>query len=87
MIRNLVFKAARLFWVLPALVLWASFPPAAERTDIFFAFAPLLWFARNREPGRSAKPRNGRFGKNMKRQNGKPGRSARPRSRKLGTRR
>jgi len=55
MIRNLVFKAARLFWVLPALVLWASFPPAAERTDIFFAFAPLLWFARNREPGRSAK--------------------------------
>ena len=42
-------KLARLFWLLPGFLLWASFPPMAEKADCVFALAPLLWLARNRD--------------------------------------
>ena len=42
-------KLARLFWLLPGFLLWASFPPMAEKTDCVFALAPLLWLARNKD--------------------------------------
>jgi apolipoprotein N-acyltransferase len=49
MIRNLAKKAARLFWLLPGFLLWASFPPMGEMTDALFGLAPLIWLARNGE--------------------------------------
>lgn len=42
-----------LFWILPGFLLWASFPPMAETTDVFFALAPALFFARHNSPRRS----------------------------------
>lgn len=55
MIRILVFKARRAARWLPAVLMWAAFPPFAEKSDIFFALAPLLWYSRNRAPGASAR--------------------------------
>ena len=49
MIADTLKKLARLFWILPGFLLWASFPPMAEKTDCVFALAPLLWLARNRD--------------------------------------
>ena len=49
MIADALKKLARLFWILPGFLLWASFPPMAEKTDCVFALAPLIWFARNRD--------------------------------------
>ena len=49
MIAESLKKLARLFWILPGFLLWASFPPMAEKTDCVFALAPLIWFARNRD--------------------------------------
>ena len=49
MIAESLKKLARLFWILPGFLLWASFPPMAEKTDCVFALAPLLWLARNRD--------------------------------------
>lgn len=43
-------KAAKILWLLPAVLLWASFPPLGETTNVFFALAPLVWFSRNRSP-------------------------------------
>lgn len=48
MLRRLIRLIKRIFWFIPGFLLWASFPPIAEKTDIFFALAPLLWLARNR---------------------------------------
>ena len=45
----------RLFWCLPGFLLWASFPPMAEKTDVVFALAPLMWLARRSDPRTSAK--------------------------------
>lgn len=42
-------------WFIPAFLLWASYPPISEKTDVFFALAPLVWFARNRSPRESFK--------------------------------
>ncbi len=53
MIRRLLLKAPLLLWFLPGFLLWASFPPMGERLDIFFALAPLLWYARSRTPRRN----------------------------------
>lgn len=43
-------KLARCFmfaaWLVPALLMWAAFPPLGEKFDIIFALAPLLWAAR-----------------------------------------
>jgi apolipoprotein N-acyltransferase len=47
MIRNLAAKAAKVFWLLPGFLLWASFPPMGEMTDCLFALAPLIWLSRN----------------------------------------
>ena len=55
MIADALKKLARLFWVLPGFLLWASFPPVAEKTDCVFALAPLLWLARNRDAKTSFK--------------------------------
>lgn len=55
MIRQLIYKARGLARYFPALLIWAAFPPFAEAADIFFAFAPLLWYARNRNARQSAK--------------------------------
>ena len=49
MIAESLKKLARLFWILPGFLLWASFPPMAEKTDCVFALAPLLWLARNKD--------------------------------------
>ena len=49
MITDALKKLARLFWLLPGFLLWASFPPMAEKTDCVFALAPLIWFVRNRD--------------------------------------
>ena len=49
MIRQLFRKAAKVFWLLPGFLLWASFPPMGEMSDCLFALAPLLWLARGGE--------------------------------------
>ena len=49
MISKALKKLARIFWLLPGFLLWASFPPMGEKTDCLFALAPLLWLARNRD--------------------------------------
>ena len=49
MIAESLKKLVRLFWLLPGFLLWASFPPMAEKTDCVFALAPLLWLARNKD--------------------------------------
>ena len=42
-----VFKRILCFcWLLPGLLLWASFPPMGERFDCFFALAALIYAAR-----------------------------------------
>ncbi len=46
MMLRLVEKYARLLWLVPALLLWASFPPLAEKVDVLFALAPLMWLSR-----------------------------------------
>ncbi len=46
MILRLVEKYAWLLWLVPALLLWAAFPPLAEKVDALFALAPLLWLVR-----------------------------------------
>ena len=55
MIRRLFSRAVRIFWLLPGFLLWASFPPMAEKTDCLFALAPLLWLARRGDAKKSAK--------------------------------
>jgi len=55
MIGDVLKKAARLAWFLPGFLLWAAFPPMCESTDCLFALAPLLWLARQGDPGTSAK--------------------------------
>ena len=49
MIRRLLRKAAKVFWLMPGFLLWASFPPMGEMADCLFALAPLLWLSRNGE--------------------------------------
>ena len=39
-------KLARVFWLMPGFLLWASFPPMGEKTDVVFALAPLVWLSR-----------------------------------------
>ncbi len=53
MITRLLKKLPCLLWFLPGFLLWASFPPMGERMDVFFALAPLLWYARNRSARQS----------------------------------
>ena len=55
MIRKLLRIAVRVFWLLPGFLLWASFPPMAEKTDCLFALAPLIWLARRTDAKRSAR--------------------------------
>lgn len=37
----------KFLWLTPALLLWGSFPPLAEKTDILFALAPLMYLTRH----------------------------------------
>lgn len=53
MIRRTLKTLSKIAWFIPAFLLWASYPPIGERTDVFFALAPLIWFARNRTPRES----------------------------------
>ena len=55
MIADFLKNLVKVFWLLPGLLLWASFPPVAEKTDCVFALAPLLWLARNRDAKTSFK--------------------------------
>ena len=55
MIKNKLKSLAKAAWFIPAFLLWACYPPVGERTDAFFALAPLIWFARNRSPRESFK--------------------------------
>ena len=54
MIRKLLPKLRVIAWHLPALLLWASYPPQGECMDCLVALAPLLWIARNSPPRKSA---------------------------------
>ena len=49
MISSKIKKVAKALWLLPAFLLWASFPPMGEWTDVLFALAPLLWLSRRRD--------------------------------------
>lgn len=53
MIRTAFLAAARVLWLLPGFLLWASFPPMAEKTDCLFALAPLLFLSRTASVRRS----------------------------------
>jgi apolipoprotein N-acyltransferase len=55
MLKNLLKRLAPAAWLVPGFLLWASYPPMGEKTDALFALAPLMWLARNAEPGRAAK--------------------------------
>lgn len=46
MLRRLALKAARIFWFLPAYLLWTAFPPSGESLNVLFALAPLMWLSR-----------------------------------------
>lgn len=46
MIRKIFERVVKVFWLLPAFLLWASFPPMGEQTDCLFALAPLMWLTR-----------------------------------------
>jgi apolipoprotein N-acyltransferase len=39
-------KVVKFLWIIPAILLWASYPPVGERVDVFFALAPLMWLSR-----------------------------------------
>ena len=54
MLSDTLKKLARLAWLLPGFLLWASFPPMGEGSDCLFALAPLLWLSRRERPGRAA---------------------------------
>ena len=41
------------FWIFPGLLLWAAFPPTAEKMDVLFALAPLIWLSRQGEVKKS----------------------------------
>ena len=55
MIKRFLKTLSKVAWFIPGFLLWASYPPISERTDVFFALAPLIWFARNRSPRESFK--------------------------------
>ena len=54
MIRKILRLLPKFLWLLPGFLAWAAFPPMGEKTDILFAFAPLLWLARRGDARRSA---------------------------------
>lgn len=54
MILELLKKLGRMFWLLPGFLLWASFPPMGEKTDVLFALAPLMWLSRRADARTSA---------------------------------
>ncbi|MBE6382927.1 MAG: apolipoprotein N-acyltransferase [Lentisphaerae bacterium] len=54
MIRKILRILPKFLWLLPGFLAWAAFPPMGEKTDILFAFAPLLWLARRGDAKRSA---------------------------------
>ena len=55
MVKEVLIKAARIFWFLPGFLLWAAYPPMGEKIDIVFALAPLMWLSRRGDPKASAK--------------------------------
>lgn len=55
MIRKMAKMAKMAGWMLPGFVLWASFPPMAERLDSLFALAPLLWLSRRADARRAVR--------------------------------
>ena len=55
MIRRLLNLLKKVLWLLPGFLLFVSFPPMGRMLDIFFALAPLLWYARRHSPRASAK--------------------------------
>ena len=46
MLRKLAKIVVTVLWLVPGILLWASFPPFGEKMDAIFALAPLLWLAR-----------------------------------------
>ncbi len=55
MIERVLTQIKKLAWFLPGFLLWASFPPMGEMTDVLFALAPLLWLARQRDVKRNVR--------------------------------
>ena len=50
MIRRLLGLLKKVLWLLPGFLLFVSFPPMGRMLDVFFALAPLLWYARRHSP-------------------------------------
>lgn len=55
MIRKLAKIVIAVLWLLPGILLWASFPPFGEKMDAIFALAPLLWLARRGDRRKATK--------------------------------
>ena len=55
MLFHFVKKIKEIAWLIPGFLLWAAFPPMAERMDVVFAIAPLLWLSRQGEIRQSLK--------------------------------
>ena len=55
MFERMLKKLANACWFIPGVLLWASFPPMQEKTDVLFALAPLMWLARNSGSGKSCR--------------------------------
>lgn len=55
MITDFLKRAAKIFWMLPGFLLWASFPPMGEKSDVVFALAALMWLSRQGDAKKSAK--------------------------------
>jgi len=54
MISSVAKKLVQVAWFMPGFLLWASFPPMGEKTDVLFALAPLLWLCRRGDAMKSA---------------------------------
>ena len=55
MFERILRKVAKVCWLIPGFLLWATFPPMAEKTDVLFALAPLMWLSRGGDARLSAK--------------------------------
>lgn len=46
MFPRILSKLKSVAWFLPGFLLWAAYPPMAEKVDVAFALAPLIWLSR-----------------------------------------
>ncbi|MBO4448723.1 MAG: apolipoprotein N-acyltransferase [Kiritimatiellae bacterium] len=55
MFERILGKVAKVCWLIPGFLLWAAFPPMAEKADALFALAPLIWLSRGGDSRLSAR--------------------------------